>query len=352
MNTFIAVQVSLRELAKILDCEYSGNGDQLIRHIGDIHNVSYSLAKIQEQCIYFVESEITQKKIISSQPVNNLSKGIYLTNHLIAESFESSIIASKNIRLKFIQLLKFFEKQMTYTLDFSSSIHKSAQIGDRVKIAPGVYIGEGVEIGNNCTIHPNAVIEPFAKILDNSIIHSGVHIARHCNIGSFCTIFPNAVIGSDGFGYNDIEGKRYKIPQIGNVEIKNNVEIGACTTIDRGTIESTDIGNNTKIDNQVQVAHNCHIGENVFIAGKASLAGSVIVQDRAILAGGCGIRDHVTIARDSIVLAFTGIEEDTEPGKTYFGIPARKAKDMHRINYAMTQLPEMVKTVKKLANPD
>lgn len=349
MNSFVTVNTNLKDLANILNCQFTGNPDTGIKFIGDINNLldgrNKDTVNFESNCIYYVSSE----KILNGvkKPNDNC---VALGNKSVAEHFKNTIITGDQPRLNFMNLLEFFNKNIITDFNQEIMVHPSAKIAGNTTIAPGVYIGQGVEIEEYCVIYPNVVIEPFVKIARNSVVFSGVFIGRHSVIGQDCIINPNAVIGSDGFGFFDEGGKRYKIPQIGNVVLGNHVEIGACTTIDRSTLESTVIGDFTKIDNLVQIAHNCIIGKNVYIAGKASLAGSVKVRDNAILAGGCGIRDHVCIAEGSIILAFTGVEEDTEPHQTYFGIPARKARDMHRINSALTHLPELVKKSKKSLN--
>jgi UDP-3-O-[3-hydroxymyristoyl] glucosamine N-acyltransferase len=342
MNSCIKIHTRLEELANILQCEYNGDRDALIEYIGDINYLIDTKSAFQDNCIYFIKSD----KLLSIPPVEN-SKCMILGDKIASAHFKNSIITGNHPRLDFIRLLEYFNSKISNPVNTGSMIHASAKIAQSATIAPGVYIGEGAVIDENCIIYANAVIEPFVKISKNSVIHSGVFVGRHCVIGGHCIIYPNAVIGADGFGYVDEDGVRYKIPQIGNVVLGDYVEIGACTTIDRSTIESTYVGDYTKIDNQVQIAHNCTIGKNVFIAGKASLAGSVKVRDNVILAGGCGIRDHVCIAEGSVILAFTGIEEDTEPHQTYFGIPARKVREMHRINSALTHLPDLVRAAKQ-----
>lgn len=343
MNSFIQTETTVGELSGILGCGFKGDGAKAVRFIGDAQNLIRLGTTPESHCIYYIESKSLLERL---KPAG--SDMIVLCSESLSENFNFAIITKDDPKQTFIKLLEYFEGRLNYSLNRDKAVHETARLAGGVKVGYGACIGEGAVIGEGCVIQPNAVIEPFAKIGKHSVIHSGVYIARHCVIGEHCIIYPNSVIGADGFGYTDYKDRRIKIPQIGNVVLGDFVEVGACTTIDRSTIESTIIGKSTKIDNLVQIAHNCIVGENVYIAGKASMAGSVTVKDKAILAGGCGIRDHVTIAEGSIILAFTGIEEDTEPGATYFGIPARKALAMHRINSALGQLPDMLKSLKRL----
>ncbi len=210
-------------------------------------------------------------------------------------------------------------------------ISQNVKIGNNNKIYPNVYIGEDVEIGNNVTIKPNAVIENGVKIGNNVTIHSG------------------SVIGSDGFGYFEINGERKKIPQIGNVIIEDDVEIGSNVCIDRATINHTLIKKGTKIDNLVQIGHNTTIGQNSVIVSQAGISGSCKIGNNCIIAGQAGLSDHVSLNDGTIVLSKTGVSKSfNEKNQILFGIPAKEAKSMWRILAAMNKLPDIIKKVNKI----
>ncbi|MDH5716380.1 MAG: UDP-3-O-(3-hydroxymyristoyl)glucosamine N-acyltransferase [Spirochaetia bacterium] len=338
--------MTLSELAQKLNLEYIGNEKTEILGIKDIERLMPN-SNLQNNYIYVVESENLLKK---HPQIKNASA--VLCPRKIAENFSNALISeSENLRLKFIELLSLFEKKVSGTISpkNAASIDNTAQIDDTAVIMPGAVIMQSVKIGKNSIIYPNAVIEPYAQIGDNSEIHSCVVISRYCVIGNNTKIFAGAVIGADGFGYYDhTDGSRHKIPQIGNVIIGDFVEIGANSTIDRATIESTTVGNHTKIDNLVQIGHNCQIGNYVYIAGSAGLSGSIKVEDGVIIAGKAGIADHVTLGKKSVILALTGVPSDTKEGTVYFGIPARPVREAHKINSALASLPELIKRVKTL----
>ncbi len=211
-----------------------------------------------------------------------------------------------------------------------SVIGEHTRIGNHSKIFSGAFIGNNVTIGSNCYIYPYAVIYDNTVIGDNVIIHSG------------------AIIGADGFGYKFREGAHVKVPQVGNVIIEDNVEIGANTCIDRGALGSTIIGVGTKIDNLVQVGHNNKIGKHVIMCGLTGVSGSCTIDDYAILAGSSGIADHVNIGQGAVVMARAGVAGDIAPGSQVFGSPAKDKKTAYKEQIALSKLPELMKKVKML----
>jgi UDP-3-O-[3-hydroxymyristoyl] glucosamine N-acyltransferase len=215
-------------------------------------------------------------------------------------------------------------------------IGEDVSIDDHSQILPGVYIGKRVKIGKHCRIHPYAVIYDEVEIGNHVIIHSG------------------AIIGADGFGYKFRNNQHVKVPQVGNVIIEDNVEVGANTCIDRGALGSTVIGLGSKIDNLVQVGHNNKVGKHVIMCGLTGVSGSCSIEDYAILAGSSGVADHVTIGSGAVVLARSGVAGDIKPGAQVFGSPAKDKRIAYKEQIAISKLPELVKTVhmleEKIAN--
>lgn len=167
-------------------------------------------------------------------------------------------------------------------------------------------------------------------------------------IGDYVTIHSGSVIGSDGFGYKFRNNQHIKVPHVGNVIIANHVEIGANTCIDRGALGSTYIGEGSKIDNLVQIAHNNKIGKNVLICGQAGISGSCTIEDGAILAGGAALTDHVTIGHHAVVMGCSGVSQNISPATQVFGVPARDRKVVWKELAALTKLPELLKKFRLL----
>lgn len=239
------------------------------------------------------------------------------------------------------------------------SVKKPGLVSDRSVISPSAQMGKNISIGNFTVIGKDSVIGENTVIGDNSVISRNVSIGKNCRIfpnvtvyedcviGNGVIIHSGTVIGSDGFGYILHEGKQEKIPQVGNVIIHDNVEIGSNTSIDRATIGSTVIGNGTKIDNLVQIGHNCTIGENSILCAQVGLAGSTVVGDHVYLAGQVGVAGHLKINNGAMIGAQSGVSGSVPENAIYFGSPAIDAKLKKRIIASEKRIPEVVKFVKK-----
>ena len=228
-----------------------------------------------------------------------------------------------------------------------ADIAQSASIGKDIFVGAFVSIGENCKIGNNVTIHPNTQIGDNVSVGDGSIIYSNVSIYSDCVVGKNNIIHSGAVIGADGFGFApDEEGHYHKIPQIGNVVLGDDVEIGANTTIDRATMGATHISDGVKIDNLVQVAHNVDVGEYTAIAAQTGIAGSTKVGRRCIFGGQVGITGHISIAVCNILGAQTGVSGNiNEGGKVWAGSPVLPIDTFRRASVLIRKLPDIVHTV-------
>jgi UDP-3-O-[3-hydroxymyristoyl] glucosamine N-acyltransferase len=242
-----------------------------------------------------------------------------------------AFIKVKNADLAMSQILELFAFPMP---EFEAEIHPSAAIditatiASGVKVGAGCYVGPKVTIGKNSILYPNTTILDATTIGENTVIWSGTVVRERCHIGNNCIIHPNATIGADGFGFRPCpERGLVKIPQIGNVIIGNNVEIGANTCVDRGKFSSTIVGDGCKIDNLVQIGHNSKLGRFCIMAGNSGLAGSVTLGNGVMIGGSASIKDHTTIGDGAIVGAGSGVTGDIAAGKTMLGYPAVEARD-------------------------
>lgn len=242
-----------------------------------------------------------------------------------------AFIKVPNADLAMSQVLEMFASPMP---QFSVDIHPAAVIdptaviGLGSKIGAGSYVGPRVQIGSGVIVYPNVTILDDSKVGDNSVFWSGVVIRERSVIGSNCIFHPNATIGADGFGFRPCpERGLVKIPQIGNVVIGNNVEIGANSCVDRGKFSSTIIGDGCKIDNLVQIGHNSKLGMFCIMAGNSGLAGSVTLGNGVMIGGSASIKDHTTIGDRAVIGAGSGVTGDVAAGKTMLGYPALEARD-------------------------
>lgn len=261
------------------------------------------------------------------------------------KSEKTFILIEKNVRNILPQLIKFFKKEVK---SFDERIEKDSKINGDVKIAPNSYIGHNVEIGKGSIIYPNVTILEGVKIGENAIIYPNVTIREFCEIGNDVILQSGAVIGSDGFGYATVNGKHIKIEQIGKVIIEDNVEIGANTSIDRGTIGNTIIKKGTKIDNLVHIGHNDKIGENCLIIAQVGMAGSVEIGNNVILAGQVGVAGHLKIGDNVVVAAKSGVTKEVKSNLRVSGFPVQDHKKDLKTKIAMTKLLDLRKKVKKI----
>jgi UDP-3-O-[3-hydroxymyristoyl] glucosamine N-acyltransferase len=228
-------------------------------------------------------------------------------------------------------------------------IAKTATLGEQVFIGAFAYIGENVKIGNNSKIYPNAFIGDDVSVGDNSILHPGVKIYYGCKIGNHVIIHAGTVIGSDGFGFApQADGSFKKVPQIGNVVVEDNVEIGANATIDRATIGSTLIKSGAKLDNLIQIAHNVEVGHSTVIAAQTGVSGSTKIGNGVMIGGQVGIVGHIQVGDRAKINAQSGVSKSVEPGKAITGSPAYDYTAALRSQAINRKLPELEKRVKEL----
>ena len=247
-------------------------------------------------------------------------------------------------------LIHFFAKDLILKgVDETAFVNSSSVLGSNVSLGRNVVIGPNCKIGNNVKIFHNTVLLDDVEVGDNSIIYQNVSIREDSKIGKNVIIHAGAVIGSDGFGYRkDDKGVYHKVPQIGNVILEDDVEIGANTTIDRAALGSTIVKKGTKIDNLVQIAHNVSVGSNTVMSAQSGVSGSVKIGDNVIIAGQVGIAGHLEITDNVILMAQSGVAKSISKPGFYFGSPAKGAKTAKILEAHFRSFPEYVERIKKL----
>lgn len=271
-------------------------------------------------------------------------------------------------RLAMMKLLHMFytEPESQSGVHPTATVHTEAKLGTNVSIGPNVVVSRGAEIGDNTKIIANSYIGGGAKIGSNCFFHANVNIGDRIKIGNNVILHHGVCLGADGFSFvtenpDNIEQARkegaileenkshkiFKIPSIGSVVISDNVEIGANTTIDRGTIEDTVIGEDTKIDDQVMIGHNCKVGKGCMIISQVGIAGSCVIGDRVVIAGQAGLADHISIGNDSIITAKAGVTKSFPEKSIIVGAPAVPRKEFIKQLKLMRDAEELVKKFKK-----
>jgi len=282
----------------------------------------------------------------------NASVIILNADYELKKPVNATLVRVADAYTAFATLLGKYQEMMTQQLSGvqePSYIAKTASYGEKVFIGAFAYLGENVKIGNESKIFPNAFIGDGVSIGNRCIIHPGVKIYHGTVIGNNVTIHAGTVIGSDGFGFApQADGSFKKVPQIGNVIIEDNVEIGANTTIDRATIGSTVIKAGAKLDNLIQIAHNVEIGNSTVIAAQAGVSGSTKIGKNAMIGGQVGIVGHINIGDGAKINAQSGVSKSIESGKAVTGSPAYDYTSALRSQAVTRKLPELEKRVKEL----
>ncbi|MDT0551652.1 UDP-3-O-(3-hydroxymyristoyl)glucosamine N-acyltransferase [Urechidicola vernalis] len=328
------------QIAEILEAEIVGNPDIEVS----------TLSKIEEGA----EGSLT----FLSNP--KYTSFIYSTNAsvvVVNKTFEPEKEIASTL-LKVDDAYKSFSKLLAFYNEYKGAksgreephfISSSASIGNGEYIGAFAYIGERVRIGENCKIHPNVFIGDDVVIGDDTTLYSGVKVYHETKIGSNCMINSGSVIGADGFGFAPDENGEYnKIPQIGNVIIEDNVDIGTCTTIDRATLGSTFIRKGVKLDNQIQIAHNVEIGKNTVIASQTGIAGSSKIGENCQIGGQVGIAGHLTIGNNVRIQAQSGVGGNIKDNEVLYGSPAIGYSNYTKSYVHFKNLPSIVNKMYKL----
>lgn len=325
----------LKEIAAIVDGEIVGDENTIVTGICGIKEAQQGdLTFVANSRYLSLMNQTKASAIITSRDVKKAPKPIIRTeNPSMAFAKMVSLMAPNEVRKP-------------------KGIHPSAVIGEKVRI------------GRNVAIQAYVVIEDNVEIKENSILYAGAYVGHHTKIGRDCVIYPyviirervvignkviihgGTVIGSDGFGFSTVKGVHQRIPQIGNVVIEDDVEIGANVTIDRARFDKTIIKKGTKIDNLVQIAHNVIIGEHSIIVAQSGISGSAIIGNNVTLAGQSGVIGHVTIGDNVVVGGKSGVTKSIPPNTCVSGFPAKSHTVAKRINACVQNLPDLYKKVK------
>jgi UDP-3-O-[3-hydroxymyristoyl] glucosamine N-acyltransferase len=329
------------EIAAFLNGEIVGNGDVKVSNVSKIEEGKPGTLAFLANVKY---EEFIYKTAASVVLVNK--------SFIAKKEISATLIKVDDAYSAFASLLDLYvqaKDSLKRGIEQPSFIARTASVATDVYVGAFAYVGDKSRVGENTKIHPQVHIGSNVSIGNNCILYSGVKIYDDCVIGNNCILHSGVVVGSDGFGFAPKEdGTFRKIHQIGNVIIEDNVEIGANTTIDCGTMGSTIIRKGVKLDNLIQVAHNCEIGENTVIASQTGIAGSTKVGKNCIIGGQVGFAGHVKVGNKVSIGAQSGIAKDLKEGEKVFGTPSLPLKDALRSISAYKNLPNLQKEVHQL----
>ncbi|WP_330441664.1 UDP-3-O-(3-hydroxymyristoyl)glucosamine N-acyltransferase [Flavobacterium sp. C4GT6] len=334
------MKFTAEQIAGILEGDVVGNPE------AEVH----TLAKIEEG----IDGSLTFLANPKYSPYIYTTKAtITIVNRTFEPESELSttLIKVDDAYKSFSKLLEYYNqvKLMKSGIEQPSVISDNVEYGEGLYLGSFCYIGKNVKIGNNVKIYPNSFVGDNVTIGDNCILFAGVRVYSETVMGDNCTIHSGAIIGSDGFGYApNEEGEYHKVPQIGNVILEDNVDVGACTTIDRATLGSTVIKRGVKLDNQIQIAHNVVIGENTVIASQTGIAGSTKIGKSCIIGGQVGIVGHITIGNNVRIQAQSGVSKNLADGETVQGTPSLGYSDFNKSYVHFKNLPKIVADVEDI----
>ncbi len=333
------MKITLSDIAAFIGGEITGDGNLEIKN----------LAKIEDA----VPGDLTFLYLSQYEKYFSTTKASAI---LIKPGFSKtrsdiSYIEVPDPNKAFFKLVrKFFSPDFPLEgIDQSAFVHPDAKLGENTAVGKNVVISRGCKLGNNVKIFHNTVLLEDVEIGDDCLVFQNVSIREKCKIGNRVIVHPGTVIGSDGFGFEpDKEGKFSKIPQIGNVIIEDDVELGSNVSIDRASIGSTIIKRGVKVDNLVQIAHNVYIGEDTIISAQAGISGSTKVGKNCFILGQAGLTGHIEIADNVILIAQSGVSKSITKAGTYFGYPAKELKTAYKLESHIRNLPEYSKKIIEL----
>ena len=334
---------SAQQIASLLNGTVEGNPESAVNNLSKIEEGKAGTLSFLANPAYTPYIYETNASIVIVNKTLKLDKPVKAT---------CTLIRVEDAYGSFAQLLEMYNqvKNNKKGIEQPSFISQTAKLGNDCYVAAFAYISDNVVIGKNVKIYPHAFIGDNCKIGDNTVLFAGVKIYTETVIGNDCTLHAGCVVGSDGFGFAPNSENNYKkVPQIGNVIIEDNVEIGANTTIDRATLGSTIIRKGAKLDNLVQIAHNVEIGENCVLAGGSFVAGSSKLGKNIMMGGQAGVVGHLKVADGVKIAGQSGVASTiTEAGKIVQGSPAFSVGDYQRSYVLFRSLPKLFKQVNEL----
>ncbi len=323
-----------------------GNAGAKVSDVAPIENA-------QSKHLSFITDEKYLPQLATTKAgVVLITKSLVVEEQLAANNTQMAIILVENARGAMAQLLQLVAKTMNPArngIEQPSYISDGVTIPDDAYIGAFAYIGKNVRLGKGVQIYPHTYIGDNCVIGDGTILYSGVKIYYNCRVGQQCILHSGVIVGSDGFGFEpDAQGINQKIPQIGNVIIEDDVEIGANSTIDRAMMGSTIVHKNAKIDNLVQIAHNVEVGDSTFMCAQSGVAGSSKIGKHCILTGQVGVAGHIEITDNCVFGAQTGVANSVRKPGMYMGTPAIDASTWRRATVGFKQLPEILRDIHEI----
>jgi UDP-3-O-[3-hydroxymyristoyl] glucosamine N-acyltransferase len=331
------VAITLREIAELVQGEVHGDGGLVVHAARPLHDA-------EPGDITFVEDLKHAGRLTGSRASAAVVPLSLPTNGLPVVKVADPLGAFAAV----VRRLHGRPEPPPHGIDPRAAVHPSAELGEGCSVHPFAVIGEGSVLGPRCRIHSGVSVGRFCRLGADVILYPNAVLYDGTVIGDRTVIHAGAVLGADGFGYRLHQGRHAKVPQLGHVEIGDDVEIGALTSIDRGTFGATRVGSGTKIDNLVQIGHNCRIGQHNMLVSQMGMAGSSSTGDYVVIAGQVGIVGHIHIGAGAVVGAQAGVTKDVPAGQVWLGSPAQPERDTKRILMSLEKVPDLRRDLRKI----
>ena len=331
------VRASLAELAELVGGSVSGDPSISVSGVAPLDRAG-------ADHISFLANPKYQGKLAGCEAA------AVIVHPSLDESVEIPLLLADNPYLAFAKILTYFEvlPHVGQGVMAGAHVHHDAMVGEDVTISPGCVVCAGAKIGRGSCLQPNVVVGIDSVVGEDCLLHANVTVRDKCIIGNRVIIQSGAVIGADGFGFATDGGTYYKIPQVGHVVIEDDVEIGACSCIDRGTLGETRICRGVKIDNLVQVAHNVVVGEDTILVSQSGIAGSTVVGRHCIFGGQSAVAGHIKVGDNVTLAGRGGISNNLESNQNLAGFPAMPHREWLKATMTTQHLPEMRRELGKL----
>jgi UDP-3-O-[3-hydroxymyristoyl] glucosamine N-acyltransferase len=331
------VKVTVRQLAELVQGQVVGDSDVPI-------TAARSLSEAQPGDITFVENDNHARELHACRASAVVAPPGVNVNGLpriqAADPLAAFVTIARHLHGR--------GESPAHGIDPKAQVHPTVSLGPDVSVLPFAVIGEGTVIGARCRLYSGVVVGRYCRLGDDVTLYPNAVLYDGTVLGHRVIVHANAVLGADGFGYRLHDGKHVKVPQFGHVEIADDVEIGACTTIDRGTFQATRVGEGTKIDNLVQIGHNCRIGRHNLLVSQMGIAGSSSTGDYVVIAGQVGIVGHVHIGDGVIIGGQAGVTKDIPAGQRMLGSPATPEREQKRMLMSLEKLPDLRRDVRRI----
>ena len=332
------------QIAGLLEGDVEGNPEIAV----------HKLAKIEEGetgALTFLANPKYTSYIYTTKASVTIVNRDFVPEHDIT----TTLIKVDDAYTSFSKLLEYYNQVKSYKVGIEQPVYMAdtATYGEDFYLGAFAYLGNNVKVGNNVKIYPNVYVGDNVTVGDNAILFAGAKIYSETIIGKNCVVHSGVVIGADGFGFTpDEKGEYNKVPQIGNVILEDNVEVGAGTTIDRATLGSTILRKGVKLDNQIQIAHNVEIGEHTVIAAQTGIAGSTKIGTHCKIGGQVGIVGHITIGNHVKIQAQSGIGRSIMDNETLQGSPALNYGDFNKSYVHFKNLPKIINRIENIEKKD